>query len=54
MVSNKEPLNSTKASESNNILVSEMLTPSEIEQLKQEKKDHNAYAKEVFTRLRQR
>jgi len=36
------------------IPVSEMLTPSEIEQLRQEKKEHNAYAKEAFTRLKAR
>lgn len=35
-----------------NLVVSEMLTPLEIEQLKQEKKEHNAYAKEAFSRLR--
>jgi hypothetical protein len=36
------------------IPVSEMLTPSEIEQLRQEKKEHNAYGKEALIRLRKK
>jgi len=36
------------------IPVSEMLTPTEIEQLRQEKKEHNAFAKQKFAQLRGR
>jgi hypothetical protein len=52
---NKErPDSPTHLPEAVNPTVSEMLTPSEIEQLRQEKKQHNAYFKEAFSRLRPR
>jgi hypothetical protein len=36
------------------IIVTEMLTPTEIEELKQEKKAQNAYEKEAFAHLKPR
>ncbi len=50
----KQPVKYSLPPELRDIPVIEMLTPSEIEQLKQEKKVQNAYAKEAFTRLRPR
>lgn len=50
---NKERTDSpTHQPEAVNPPISEMLTPSEIEQLRQEKKEHNAYAKEAFIHLK--
>lgn len=52
---NKErPDSPTHQPEAVNPPVSEMLSPSEIEQLRQEKKEHNAYGKEALIRLRKK
>jgi len=52
---NSEQLDSpSQLSKAVNLVVSEMLTPTEIEQLRQEKKEHNSYAKEAFSRLKQK